>query len=119
MCKLNEAKRIHERFRSVGFERLVELLHRLVGPAVQACYSTYLDIDDQDLATVMAVDGLFLFELLCFHGVSGDGTARSPPPGGGRLVRDPSCLRESMMLENQIPILVLKVLMLIESNHEA
>ncbi|PON64715.1 hypothetical protein PanWU01x14_121900 [Parasponia andersonii] len=121
MYKVMEAKRIHKGFQGLNFRKLIELLKQIVAPSVRASYNMYLEITDDDLACIMAVDGLFLFYLLCCYGIKKE--ALSEPSflsqmvdsSERRLAQD-TTLREAMMLENQIPIRVLKTILLIESS---
>ncbi|KAL5566380.1 hypothetical protein UlMin_029544 [Ulmus minor] len=117
MYKLVEAKRILKRFNTVGFEKLVDLLQENVVPSVRALYNTYLDMEDEDLACIMAIDGLFLLQLLCLYGkdvLSHFTFFRDLASSGAwRLAKD-STLRDAMTLENQIPMLVMKVVLIVE-----
>lgn len=69
------------------------------------------------LACIIAIDGLFLFELLCCYGISRDALCQSyllcdlVNSAGRRLARD-TTLRNTMMVENQVPIIVLKVILI-------
>ncbi|XP_024964437.1 putative UPF0481 protein At3g02645 [Cynara cardunculus var. scolymus] len=65
-----------------------------IGSKVRACYHKYLDVEDDTLALMLAIDGLFLIYLLSKH--------------LNRFTDDASVFRDVMMLENQIPIIVLK-----------
>ncbi|KAJ9551020.1 hypothetical protein OSB04_015065 [Centaurea solstitialis] len=65
-----------------------------IGPKVRACYHKYLDIEDDTLALMLAIDGLFLIYLLSKH-LNG-------------FTDDASIFRDVMMLENQIPMIILK-----------
>nr|GMN75255.1 hypothetical protein TIFTF001_056824 [Ficus carica] len=118
MYKVVEAKRIHKGFQSLKFERLVKLLKQLVASSVRASYNIYLEIEDDVLACVMAIDGLFLFGLLCCYGIDKESLANSISlchlvKSTGRLAQE-TTIQEAMMLENQIPIFVLKFILIIE-----
>ncbi|KAB1218821.1 hypothetical protein CJ030_MR3G007320 [Morella rubra] len=113
MYKLTIAKRILKGFRScIEFQELIHELARLM-PSIRACYQIYLSLSDCRIACIMAIDSLFLFGLLCRHGIAQDVRNSSYSlrglidPGGTRLAQD-GILRDMMMLENQIPMLVLK-----------
>lgn len=96
---------------------LVGVLKKIVGPSARACYDTYLDVDDEDLACMLAIDGMFLFGLLCCYGICSDALAQSKllkdlvSFSGRRLARD-TTLGDAMMVENQVPIFVLKVILI-------
>ncbi|PON55185.1 hypothetical protein TorRG33x02_300080 [Trema orientale] len=114
--KLSEVKRICKAFENNKFELLVLVLREIVGPSARACYDMYLDMDDEVLACILAIDGLFLFELLCCYGISKDALGHLDllhlvNSAGRRLARD-TTLRDVMMVENQVPILVLKVILI-------
>ena len=68
MYKVMEAKRIHKGFKRVDFNKLVEFIKRIAS-SVRASYNMYLEITDDVLACIMAVDGLFLLDLLCCYGM--------------------------------------------------
>ncbi|GMN32772.1 hypothetical protein TIFTF001_044715 [Ficus carica] len=66
MYKVMEAKRIHNGFKSgLKFDKVAEILDQIAGVSIRASYNIYFDMEDDVLACVMAVDGLFLFHLLC------------------------------------------------------
>ncbi|EXC29943.1 hypothetical protein L484_015136 [Morus notabilis] len=119
MYKVVEAKRIHKGFQSLDFEKLVEFLKQIAVPSVRASYNIYLDMEDEVLACVMAVDGLFLFGLLCCCGINMEALANSSSLCHlvnfvGRILAQETAIQEAMMLENQIPIFVLKVILIAE-----
>ncbi|GMN35446.1 hypothetical protein TIFTF001_045020 [Ficus carica] len=121
MYKVMEAKRIHNGFQSgFEFDEVIEFLENLVGgPSIRASYCIYFDMEDDDLACVMAVDGLFLFDLLCCYGISKDALLNSDSLShlacsAERRLAHESILQEAMMLENQIPLFVMKVLLIVE-----
>lgn len=117
--KLKMAKNIHRGFGRIEFQQLIVGLRRLV-PAIRSCYQMYLIDNDTAIALVMAIDGLFLFKLLCCYGIGTEALTSSnilrglaDHPADIRLQQD-GILRDTMMLENQIPILVLKNILLME-----
>ncbi|PON55184.1 hypothetical protein TorRG33x02_300070 [Trema orientale] len=121
MYKVTEAKRIHKGFQGLDFYRLIEFLEEVVAPSVRASYNMYLDITDDVLACIMAIDGLFLFDLLCCYGIKKEALSNSSllsqmVDSAGRRLAQETTLKEAMMLENQIPILVLKSILAIESS---
>ena len=118
MHKLDVAKKIHNGFGKIDFLDLIYNLIDLI-PSVRACYSIYLQANDGDMACGLAIDALFLFALLCCYGIGKDELAKSDilrglvDTVGTRLTQD-GILRDTMMLENQIPFIVLKNILLIE-----
>ncbi|KAK1437427.1 hypothetical protein QVD17_03218 [Tagetes erecta] len=69
---------------------VVENLKQLV-PEARCCYDLYFDVDDDMLAWVFALDGVFLIDML------------TKVSEGNAL----ECFEDIVMLENQIPIIVL------------
>ncbi|KAD6795016.1 hypothetical protein R6Q59_021075 [Mikania micrantha] len=82
------------KFREILIDKLKEL-----DPVIRGCYHSYLDIDDSTLSWIVAIDGLFLVSLLkdCFV-----------EPESENLVLDTILSRDLMLLENQIPFVVLR-----------
>ncbi|KAK9989347.1 hypothetical protein SO802_029586 [Lithocarpus litseifolius] len=84
----------------------------------------YLNANDIEIACAMAIDGLFLLELLCYYGIGKDTLTKSDilcrlvDTAETRLAQD-GILRDTMILENQIPIIVLKNILLTECSHSA
>ncbi|KAB1202278.1 hypothetical protein CJ030_MR8G010112 [Morella rubra] len=114
MYKISVARKIHRGFgRRDGFKTLIEGLSLKLMPSVRACYQMYLMDNDSQVACIMAIDVLFLFGLLCSHGIGKDALASSETlrglvdPADTRLAQD-GILRDAMMLENQIPMIALK-----------
>ncbi|KAL8544599.1 hypothetical protein ACS0TY_004992 [Phlomoides rotata] len=79
---------------SQNFRLVVDALI-LLEPNIRASYDQYLDLNIETLARILAIDGLFLLQLL-----------KNYPRGGKDLAGD------IMMLENQIPGFVLKEIQL-------
>ncbi|KAJ9551022.1 hypothetical protein OSB04_015067 [Centaurea solstitialis] len=90
--KLMIAKTVLKPYRiSSDFAKIVvEILKQLV-PEVRCCYDLYFDIGDDDLAWVFALDGLFLLDVI------------SKVSEGDSL----ESFEDVVMLENQIPLVVL------------
>ncbi|XP_062085198.1 putative UPF0481 protein At3g02645 [Humulus lupulus] len=120
MYKVMEAKKIHKGFQGIAFSDLIEILKDLVVSSVRASYNMYLEMADDVLTYIMALDGLFLFDILCCYGIEKQHLLSSKilnqmvGSNGKRLTQE-TILREAMMLENQIPILVLRTILIIES----
>ncbi|XP_075674801.1 putative UPF0481 protein At3g02645 [Castanea sativa] len=116
--KIDVAKNIHKGFGKIGFLDLIDNLIELI-PSVRACYPIHSPGKEDEVACILAIDGLFLFELLLYYGIGKDALAKSDilrglvDTAGARLGQD-EILRDTMMLENQIPFIVLKNILLIE-----
>uniref|UniRef100_A0A0D9WMI5 Uncharacterized protein n=1 Tax=Leersia perrieri TaxID=77586 RepID=A0A0D9WMI5_9ORYZ len=120
--KLAAARRAQKRHRHVKLEHFVEQFARMER-RVRAHYHRYLDLSGETLAWMMVVDGAFLLEFLqVFAVVPGDGDGVA---GEGKMRRVSSrmahlvdfagrksahnlILRDMMMLENQIPLFLLR-----------
>ncbi|KAJ0975792.1 hypothetical protein J5N97_017757 [Dioscorea zingiberensis] len=94
--KLSAAKRTQQWIPGSRFHNLVDLFIKLEYP-IRANYHRYLDYNGQTLAWMMAIDASFLLEFLQ------DETLH-------RSVRD-VMLRDVVMLENQIPLFLLRKLL--------
>ncbi|XP_062084139.1 putative UPF0481 protein At3g02645 [Humulus lupulus] len=121
MYKAMVAKTIHGKFQPLDFKKLIDLVKRIAVPSVRASYNMYLELTDDALACIMALDGLFLLDLLCCYGgiekeddVYKTYLSELMNDSSGRRMAQERILREAMMLENQIPILVLWAILIIE-----
>ncbi|KAK8480828.1 hypothetical protein V6N13_063204 [Hibiscus sabdariffa] len=94
--KLAAAKRAQKHLHRVQFHTLVENLTRFE-PQVRACYHKYLHFNGETLAWMMAIDASFLLEFLQIYGLR-----------QGKSAHNYSILRDIVMLENQIPLFVLR-----------
>lgn len=112
--KLGVVRQIHHGFGQDSFGEFVRELKEVV-PSVRDCYPRHFD-NPFGIAYIMAIDGLFLFVLLLHHGIcneSNDGILQNIDTFDilGGLVNNEGMregiLRDTMMLENQIPMLVL------------
>jgi len=77
---------------------------------VRASYVTSLKFEQQELAKIMLLDGCFLLELLISKSERLDSKLRSrlrPSGPAAEVLKDEDVLSDLMLLENQIPILVL------------
>ncbi|KAK9280004.1 hypothetical protein L1049_013688 [Liquidambar formosana] len=123
--KLAAVKRAQTQFQdNLKFERIVDKLMELE-LNIRACYHKYLDLDGVTLAWMMAIDVSFLLDFLAtfvdnkgIHTLSSSSsTSTDPSPfifdsAGRRLAQD-AILRDVMMLENQIPIFLLREMLAI------
>ncbi|CAN4113347.1 unnamed protein product [Withania somnifera] len=71
---------------------------------VRACYNWFMDIDEETLAWIVAIDGLFLINILN----SSYGNNVNDDHDHNDHIDDTIFTRDFMMLENQIPFIVLK-----------
>ncbi|XP_038713516.1 putative UPF0481 protein At3g02645 [Tripterygium wilfordii] len=115
-CKVSAAKMIQKRLpQSFRFRHIVDQLMKL-DLKIRASYHTYLHFSDETLAWMMAVDGSFLLEILQVYGnKEGKMFERIPSRmshlvdnAGRRTSAHNSVLGDLVMLENQIPLLVLR-----------
>ncbi|KAG5559531.1 hypothetical protein RHGRI_009156 [Rhododendron griersonianum] len=75
---------------------------------VRACYHKYLDVEGETLTWIMAIDGLFLLEFLrCYNSSASITTAHLVDSIRRKLAHE-AVLGDILMLENQIPIFVLR-----------
>ncbi|CAN1218813.1 Putative UPF0481 protein At3g02645 [Linum perenne] len=87
--KLAAAKRAHTKLRvSAEFKEFAPQLAHLASD-LRSCYDRHLSMSDAALAWIMAVDGLFLLDLLYFE------------------ISRNAVVRDVLLLENQIPMLLL------------
>ncbi|KAK2997894.1 hypothetical protein RJ639_025370, partial [Escallonia herrerae] len=83
----------------LNFQEIVIDKMKELEPVIRACYHKYLDHDGDALAWIVAIDGLFLLDIL-----RGYGHVMS----SWNLTRDAVLCRDVMVLENQIPVILLK-----------
>uniref|UniRef100_A0A9I9DFH9 Uncharacterized protein n=2 Tax=Cucumis melo TaxID=3656 RepID=A0A9I9DFH9_CUCME len=115
--KLSAAKRA-KKFSSTNlqFHDLVEQLLKLE-QNIRACYHGYLDLNGETLAWMMAIDASFLLEFL--HVYAGKFKILQRVPSrmshlmdhAGTKPAHNAVLRDIIMLENQIPLFVLRKMM--------
>ncbi|XP_076918020.1 putative UPF0481 protein At3g02645 [Bidens hawaiensis] len=84
----------------LSFESLV--INRLIEkePAIRACYHKYINVQDDTLAWIFAIDGLFLIGLFTHYL---DISSLMPK----KLINNGVLYRDVMVLENQIPMYLL------------
>ncbi|KAI3790334.1 hypothetical protein L2E82_03299 [Cichorium intybus] len=82
------------KFRELLIDKIKEL-----DPVVRGCYHSYVDLDDNTLSWIMAIDGLFFLNILQNHFVDLD---------DNKVARESILSRDLMLLENQIPFALLK-----------
>ncbi|XWS19127.1 hypothetical protein CRYUN_Cryun32bG0105000 [Craigia yunnanensis] len=112
--KLAAAKRSQKQLRCLKFHALVDQLIKLE-PRIRACYHKYLDFNGETLAWMMAIDASFLLEFLQIYALK-EGKTLSRVSSrmlhlvdyAGRKSAHNSILRDIVMLENQIPLFILR-----------
>ncbi|XP_020090328.1 putative UPF0481 protein At3g02645 [Ananas comosus] len=116
--KLAAAKRTQKHFRAAEF-RLQQLVEQFVKVEhkIRAHYHRYLDFNGETLAWMMVVDGAFLLEFLQIYAIDDDEDKALKRVSSrmahlvdfaGRKSAHNSILRDSIMLENQIPLFLLR-----------
>ncbi|PIN01938.1 hypothetical protein CDL12_25552 [Handroanthus impetiginosus] len=93
-------------------------------PVLRACYDQYLDLDANMLAWIVAVDGLYLLQFLRKYYRKNETThdefsaePRFVPYNPGKsCLEDPEIERDIVMLENQIPVVLLKEILRVLRN---
>ncbi|KAM7511604.1 hypothetical protein LguiB_010479 [Lonicera macranthoides] len=87
----------------LGYQTLLVDKMKGMGPTIRACYHRYLDLDEEILAWIISIDGLFLLGLLGnFYNASSSKSTKLTHEMNAMLYRD------VMMLENQIPFVLLQ-----------
>ncbi|KAG9456204.1 hypothetical protein H6P81_000712 [Aristolochia fimbriata] len=115
--KLSAAKKVQRRF-SLKFHHLIDHL-LMLEPRIRRCYHRYLDFNGETLCWGVAVDACFLLEFLRIFGLREDKeVAGSVCSRMSHLIDDAgtksahnAILRDVMMLENQIPLFLLRTIM--------
>lgn len=107
--KLAAAKRTQKQLQSLKFDALVDQLIKLE-PRIRACYHKYLDFNGETLAWMMAIDASFFLEFLQIYALKEGKTLSrvSSIDYAGRKSVHNSILRDIVMLENQIPLFILR-----------
>ncbi|KAK4413969.1 hypothetical protein Salat_2809700 [Sesamum alatum] len=123
--KLAAAKRNHKDFQNLKLQFLVDCLVELE-PKIRACYNKYLKLNGETMAWMMAMDASFLFEFLQVCAVKqGKETTMTNVVSSrlsylvglaGNKAAHNAILRDLSMLENQIPLLVLRKLLELQSS---
>ncbi|KAG6429934.1 hypothetical protein SASPL_107991 [Salvia splendens] len=114
--KVAAAKRIQHELHNVKLQTLVDRLvkhdHR-----IRACYHRPLNYGPEALAWMMAVDVCFVFEFIRVCGIKQGKILGKIPSGlchlidaSGNKTAHNSILRDLLMLENQIPFFVMRML---------
>ncbi|KAM1714732.1 hypothetical protein ACFX12_025302 [Malus domestica] len=112
--KVAAAKRTQKNLQCLKFQNLVDQLIKLE-PRIRACYHKYLDFNGETLGWMMAIDASFLLEMVQVYGAKEGKILTRVSSKMSRLVdysgrnsAHHSILRDLVMLENQIPLFVLR-----------
>ncbi|XP_034704246.1 putative UPF0481 protein At3g02645 [Vitis riparia] len=112
--KLAAAKRIQKHLQSLKFHSLVDQLTKHE-PRNRACYHKFLEFNGETLAWMMAIDASFLLEFLQVYAMKEGRMLTRVSSRMSHLVdyagtksAHNAILRDMVMLENQIPLLVLR-----------
>jgi len=112
--KLAAARSTQKQLQCLKFQNLVDQLINLE-PRIRACYHKYLDLNGETLAWMMAVDASFLLEFLQIYAVEKGRLLTKVSSRMSHLVdyagmksAHNAILRDMIMLENQIPLFVLR-----------
>ncbi|XP_068304108.1 putative UPF0481 protein At3g02645 [Pyrus communis] len=112
--KVAAAKRTQKNLQCLKFQNLVDQLIRFE-PWIRACYNKYLNFNGETLGWMMAIDASFLLEMLQFYGAKEGKILTRVSSKMSRLVdysgrnsAHHAILRDLVMLENQIPLFVLR-----------
>ncbi|KAK9098493.1 hypothetical protein Syun_025538 [Stephania yunnanensis] len=119
--KLAAAKRNQKQLQHIKFQHLVEQFLKME-LRIRACYHKYLDLNHETLAWMMAVDVSFLLEFLqIFSNREGTSSRTSHlVDSAGAKSSCNTILRDIFMLENQIPLFILrKMIEFQHSNNES
>ncbi|XP_068345635.1 putative UPF0481 protein At3g02645 [Pyrus communis] len=112
--KVAAAKRTQKNLQCLKFQNLVDQLINLE-PRIRACYHKYLDFNGETLGWMMAIDASFLLEMIQLYGAE-EGKILTRVSSkmsrlvdySGRNLAHHAILRDLVMLENQIPLFVLR-----------
>ncbi|XP_059639277.1 putative UPF0481 protein At3g02645 [Cornus florida] len=112
--KLAAAKRMQKQLQSLKFQHLVSSLIELE-LRIRASYHKYLDFNGETLAWMMAVDASFMLEFLQIYALKEGKTLTRVSSRmshlvdiAGRKSAHNAILRDMVMLENQIPLFLLR-----------
>ncbi|KAF5952375.1 hypothetical protein HYC85_010319 [Camellia sinensis] len=113
-CKLVAASQLQKQFQSLEFDQLVDKLIEFEYK-IRASYHKFLDFDRDTLLWIMAIDGLFLLEFLGMY-VNKDDTSNTNHlvDSAGRKLSQDVIVSDIMMLENQIPFILLSKILSIQ-----
>ncbi|KAL4584592.1 hypothetical protein LXL04_009196 [Taraxacum kok-saghyz] len=116
--KLAAARRIQKHMNS-SFERIVEIMKKKDEARIRACYHKFLDMSGDALIWMMAVDMAFLLEFLQVYSMKEEGRVLKKitssmshlVDASGKKLSHMAILRDLVMVENQIPLFLIKSMM--------
>ncbi|CAL0308341.1 unnamed protein product [Lupinus luteus] len=112
--KLEAAKRFQKRLQCLKLQHIVDQLISLEH-RIRACYHKYLNFNGETLAWMMTIDASFLLEFLQVYTIQDRTMVQGVSPrmchlvdySGWKLAHN-AILKDIVMLENQMPIVVLR-----------
>ncbi|KAL5095728.1 hypothetical protein RYX36_000055 [Vicia faba] len=112
--KIASTKRFQNQLQSLKLEHIVDQLIRL-DHKIRACYHKYLNFNVETLVWMMVVDASFLLEFLQVYTIEDETMIPSVSSRmshlidyGGRKLGHNVILKDIVMLENQIPLFILR-----------
>ncbi|KAF5758117.1 hypothetical protein HanXRQr2_Chr16g0725641 [Helianthus annuus] len=116
--KLAAARRT-QKYMNVSFERIVEIMKKHDEVRIRACYHKFLDMSGDALVWMMAVDMAFLLEFLLVYSMKQEGRSLTRVASemshlvdaAGKKLSHVAILRDLVMVENQIPLFLIKTMM--------
>nr|XP_043616384.1 putative UPF0481 protein At3g02645 [Erigeron canadensis] len=116
--KLAAARRT-QKLMNVSFERIVEVMKKKEEARIRSCYHKYLEMSGDALVWMMAVDMSFLLEFLQVYSTKEEGRVLKKVTssmshlvdGSGKKLSHMAILRDVVMMENQIPMFLMKTMM--------
>ncbi|XP_076892783.1 putative UPF0481 protein At3g02645 [Bidens hawaiensis] len=124
--KLAAARRL-QTFMNVRFERIVETMKIREEARIRACYHKFLDMSGDALMWMMAVDMAFLLEFLVVYSMKREGRALKRVTSSmshlvdvtGKKLSHMAILRDLVMVENQIPLFLIKTMIEHQQHRES
>nr|GFA23859.1 putative UPF0481 protein At3g02645 [Tanacetum cinerariifolium] len=116
--KLAAARRTQKHL-NVSFERIVEIMKKKDEARIRACYHKFLDMSGDALIWMMAVDMAFLLEFLHVYSMKEEGKVLNKVTSSvshlvdvsGKKLSHIAILRDLVMVENQIPLFLIKTML--------
>ncbi|KAJ0833934.1 hypothetical protein HanRHA438_Chr16g0738121 [Helianthus annuus] len=113
--KLAAARRT-QKYMNVSFERIVDIMKKHDELRIRASYHKLLEISGDTLVWMMAVDMAFLLEFLMVYSMKQEGQTLTRVTSSmshlvdvtGKKLSHVAILRDLVMLENQIPLFLIK-----------
>ncbi|XP_042506750.1 putative UPF0481 protein At3g02645 [Macadamia integrifolia] len=121
--KIAAAKKTQKQLKTLKFENLVDQLMKHE-QRIRACFHRYLDFNGETLAWMVAVDACFLLEFLYVYAIK-EGKVLKPTilstmlhlvDYAGTKSAHNALLRDIAMLENQIPLFILRKILEVQNS---